>query len=149
MSAVQSKWTPYVPSMPAPSTPYPIERARQNLLALAAQVVVRSADKSSAVSHGWNYTNSVTLGEAGGGTAAKPARKYWSHLHSGESGNKRVILKAELTYTGAVPTKIAYYFSSDNGATYVPLTDDDGNYVVTITYGGGGDITETTWGNTP
>lgn len=146
MSAVQTVWKPFRDTFPNHSCANPLDRARENFIAAEALMSARSADKTSAVSFGWNYTNSVTLGEPSGGTAAKPNVKYWYHRNGNILHTKWV--RADCTWTGAVITKIAFYYSNDNRATWAPMTCEMGNYVVTITYSGA-DITETTWGNVP
>lgn len=81
-----------------------------------------------------------------GGTADQPAVVTFSYLtlrvrqtltwgtSGGEAGNV---------------VKVVYEWSDDSGATYDALDDESGNYVQTITYDTAGNVTATTWGNTP
>jgi hypothetical protein len=96
------------------------------------------------ITPGWNYITSVGRGEASPGTDVKPARKYWTR----PNGNTSQWVRAAITYTGELPTKYVFHYSADNEATYVPMEDVDGNYVLTLAYNGT-IIKQTTWGRTP
>lgn len=133
-----TKWWPFRSDLPTHATEKPIDVARKNLQALAVLSV-------AGIDHGWSYTNSVTRAQASPGTAAEPAIEYYFR----GTGNTTQWVKRVLTWAGGVITKAAFYYSADNEATYVPLTDDESNnYVLTLTYSGT-DIASTSWGNTP
>jgi hypothetical protein len=138
MSVRTSVWRPYNPEIPTSASSLPIDIIRANIAAVHIATAV-------GISPLWNYTNSVTRGEASPGSAAKPNRKYWWR----GSGNSTKWVKVELTWTGDVMTKAALYYSEDNEGTYVPLLDPDRNYVLTVNYDGSNNLTSTSWGNTP
>lgn len=139
MRTATSVWKPFRSLLPTFATERPIDMVRFNAQSIAQQAICE-------MPFGWNYTNSVTRGEAAPGTAAHPAVEYFTR----GSGINTLWLKRVLTWTGNVITKVAYYYSSNNEANYVPMYDEDGiNYVLTLTYDGSFNLTETSWGNTP
>lgn len=119
-----------------------IDAIRTNLLAIVAAMVA-----SGVTAPGWNYTNSVTLGEGTPGTADKPLRIYYKF----GTGGTTIWIKAVVTWNGTTgnPDKIAFYYSDDNAGTYANLVDTSGNYVLTISYDASNNVTATTWGSTP
>jgi len=138
-----TSWVPFKESLPIATNDDPFKIVRANVAANETSAVVVSCFASTpTIVPRWSYTNSVTRAEASPGTAASPARKYW---YSG-TGNARRWIKAVLTW--GPPSKAAFYYSSDNEATYVPMLDADGNYVLTSTYTGA-DLNASTWGNVP
>lgn len=133
-----SVWRPYQPEIPTHASALPLDILRNNIAAVHIATAV-------GISPLWNYTNSVTRGEASPGTAGQPARLYWFR----GSGNQRKWVKAEHTYSGMTTTKVALYYSEDNEATYVPLLDADRNYVLSLSWDGSGNLQSTSWGNQP
>lgn len=138
MSVKTSIWRPYQPEIPIHASALPLDILRNNL----AAVHIATA---AGISPLWSYTNSVTRAEASPGTAAQPARKYWYR----GTGNQTKWVKASITYSGLDMTKVAFYYSEDNEATYVPMLDADRNYVLTLAYDAANNLTSTTWGNQP
>ena len=138
-----SKWRPWRKNLPTSNSELPVERQTESLFAVIAGRVATAAFPSNdhiSVGHGWEYSNSFTLGEAAPGTAAKPAREYFYY----GSGITRIIVKRELTYVGASVTKVHFTFSEDNGQTWADLTDEFGNHMMNITYNGA-DVASITW----
>lgn len=68
-------------------------------------------------------------------------------LHTQIGGTEQV--KAVWTWSANRVVKVAYYWSSDAGNSWVPLTDPNGNYVITITYNGSGYWSGSTDGAVP
>lgn len=140
-----SVWKAYRKNLPTVSSELPIDRQREMLFAIAGSMEACLGSNPLSLP-GWSYTNSVTLGEASPGTASQPARIYSSY----GSGGTKIIIKTVRTYNGSGRvTKRALYFSDNNGTNYVPLTDEDGNYVHNITYDGSNNVTQATWSKTP
>ena len=134
-----STWVAYQPDLPTVSSQLAVDLARKNLRAVAISAF-------SFMSPGWRYTNSVTLAEASPGTADSPARWYMVR----GAGNTAQWIKMVMTYTSGSVTKVALYYSEDNQSTYANLTDENGiNYVLTLSYDGSGNLTQTSWGNLP
>jgi hypothetical protein len=132
-------WTAFQPTLPTQYGELPLNKVRAN--AWAMQVAT-----AAGFPPGWSYTNSVTRAESSPGTAALPARQYWTN----GTGNQTKWVKAVLTWSASDLTKVALYYSDDNEATYVPLVDDGGlDHVITLTYDGSGNLTATSWGNVP
>lgn len=144
-TAVQSLWTPAYSKFPQEMQPLQWTAIRKRFNAHYAAGAICHFGPAVVVS-GWNYTNSATLGEASPGTAAAPNRVYW--ITPGTVANATVRIKADVTYSGGAVTKMALYYSTDNGATYVPMYDELDYYVVTVAYSGA-NVTSTTWGNVP
>lgn len=139
----RSFWRPWRRNLPTSNSELPIERLTESLYAVHAGRTATSNFPSNdhiSCGHGWGYSNSVTLGEAAPGTAAKPAREYFYY----GSGITRTIIKRELTYTGAAVTKVHFTISEDNGQTWTDFTDEFGNHMMNITYTGA-DIASITW----
>ena len=136
MTVRSSIWRPYQPEIPTHASANPLDIMRANIAALHLTV-------AAGISPGWNYTNSVTRAEAAPGTADLPARKYWKR----GTGNATKWVKAEITYSGSDMTRIAFYFSEDNEATYVPMLDSDRNYVLNLNYDSFSNLTSTSWSN--
>ena len=131
-------WTPYYSMVPTASNALPLNILRANVWA-------NSVAHAAGVAPGWSYTNSFTRGEASPGTAALPARKYfWNG-----TGNSKTWIKQVCTYSGSNLTKVAVYYSSNNESSYVPMLDEQNNYVLTLSYDGSSNLTATSWGNTP
>lgn len=139
MAAISSVWKPYRPGQLTHASALPLDIIRNALFTL-------SAEKATGFAPGWNYTNSVTRAEASPGTAGQPARSYINY----GTGNTKKWIKTVCTYTGNCLTKAAFYYSSDNEASYVPMyNEDDSNYVITLVYDGSDYLQSSTWGNTP
>lgn len=110
-----------------------IDTTRSNLQALRDILV------ASGCAHGWAMSKS-------GGTADQPAIVIYAR------GTERVRVSITWGSTGGAagnPTKVAYHYSINGGTSYDPLTDADGNYVMTLTWDAEGELTNTTWGATP
>ena len=138
MTVRTSVWRPYQPEIPIHATNLPLDVLRINIAAVHIATAV-------GISPLWNYTNSATRAEAGGGTAELPTNKYWYR----GTGNSTKWVKAVHTYSGLDTTKIAFYYSEDNEATYVPMLDPDRNYVLNLTFDAFHNLSSTSWGNTP
>jgi hypothetical protein len=138
MTVKTSIWRPYQPEIPTHASALPLDILRTNISAVHLATAV-------GISPQWNYTNSATRSEVSPGTAAAPARKYWFR----GSGNSTKWVKAAITYTGLDMTKVAFYYSEDNEATYVPMLDADRNYVLTLAYDASNNLKSTSWGNQP
>jgi len=94
----------------------------------------------SGLGPGWNFAKA-------GGTASQPATITYTY-------DTTIKVRVTLTWgtTGGEDgniTKAVYEFSDDTGATWDALDDEDGNYVKTVAYDADGNVTTTTWGNTP
>lgn len=133
-------WRGYRSNLPTTNTERPVDAGRENLFAVMAGFTAGAT--GIGLPPGWRYTNSVTLGEAAPGTAALPAREY---LKSGSGNTTKIIRRAKTYNGGGAATKITLSYSDDNGASWVNLTDADGNFVHNLTYVGA-DLTESTWG---
>lgn len=130
-------WKAYRPLLPNSASELPIERGRESLYAVVCGMMA-----GLITIPGWNYTNSVTLGEAAPGTAAQPAREYFKY----GSGISTKIIRRANTYDGAGNlTKCVLTYSEDNGYSYANLTDENGNFVLNSTYDGAGNLTAATW----
>lgn len=154
-----SLWVPFRRQQPTGTTNNPMDMVRTNMYATLLSHVVNFAVNHNGDAQpnynkptpGWNYTNSFTRGEATPGTYRRPVRAYW---WSG-SGNTKRWIKVVFTYTnGTFPdfvTTAAFYYSDDNEATYVPMYDEDKNYVITYALAAGpiAITASATWGNVP
>ena len=82
----------------------------------------------------------------GTGSSSQPQARYFK--------NGSTWIRADLTWgtTGVSDgnlIKTACWISFDAGASWSPMADPDGNYVVTIAYDAEGNPDTTTWGTTP
>ncbi|MEY4956672.1 MAG: hypothetical protein RL409_929 [Gemmatimonadota bacterium] len=108
-------------------------RTRERLNAMHTLEAIGAFGPAAAVS-GWDYNNSVTLGEFNPGTAAKPNRVYW--MTPGVHTNATKWIKGEVSWVGSKISRICYHYSDDNGATWTHLTDEFGNFVIDFTWSG-------------
>lgn len=131
--AVQSVWQPEIAVWPQEKQALQWQRTRERFVANFTTKVLSSYFGRGIVS-GWNFTNSYTEGEAVPGTAAEPDRVYW--YTPGERTNKTKWVKAELTWSGGLVIRAEFWYSEDNQGTYVPMYDEQLNYVLTLTYDG-------------
>lgn len=133
-----SVWVPWRTKAVVDTNPLPFPAIRANDLADVVTSHLHSLTMNSSspaqslpVVPGWTYTNSYTLGEASPGlSAAAPNRRYYRR----GSGNTTQWLKAVNTWSGAQLQEVAFYYSNDNQTTYVPLLDEDGNYVLKLSF---------------
>ena len=136
-----SVWTPWRTRAIVDTNPLPFPAIRANdfarvVTAHLSSLILNSGATSEflAVVPGWTYTTSYARGEASPGTVSAPARTYYTR----GSDNKALWLKIANTWASVggqtMLTKAKLYYSSDNQASYAPLLDEDGNYVLTPTY---------------
>jgi hypothetical protein len=121
-----------------------VDETRVNLVALRHAII------SGGLVQGWAY-------RPVNGTAEQPLLLYFF-----VSGQSRVV-RINLTWgtTGGEAgnvTKAAFYYADNESSgtfptttngTYDPMADENGLYVVTISYDSSGNVTQTVWGSTP
>lgn len=131
-------WKPFNRRSPAESDPQLVQAAgaRVNFLALAAAIV------AGGCLPGWSYSNSVTRGESSAGTAAQPARMYFTT----PTDTRDMWVRAAVAWDGSgYPTSFQFSWSDDDEASYQDLTDLYGNSTLTIAYDGSHNVTAMTW----
>lgn len=130
-------WTPFNPAKPVidGSRLAEIDATRNNLLAL------RSLLCFGGVVPGFNYN----WGGAGG-TVDKPTQVWYT---KGAEWISAVLTWGTSGGADGAVTKAAFYYSSDTGASYAPMADDAGAYVLTLSWTAAGYLNSATWGSTP
>jgi hypothetical protein len=118
-----------------------VDSIRTNIFAIAAFMLATGCTLPP-----WTYTNSVTRALGSPGTASQPNIVFFTR----GSGGTTEWIKCVLTWNGTTGNvdKVAYYYSSDNEATYANMGDGT-NYVQHFTYDGSGNLTATTWDAVP
>lgn len=130
---------PYRSGLPSDvGDPRPHRRSRLNLFAAAVAMATTDGYKAAL---GWDYTNSYTRAEASPGTSAAPARKYWLR----GTGTSTIVIKADITYSGADPVTIVFSYSDDNEATWTTIQDEFGNSVLNQGFDGAGNLAYQEW----
>ena len=133
-------WKAFQHTLPQQTSNLPIDRIRENLVALDMMNTIGAF----IISPGWNSTNSFVRGLTNPGTAAAPTSYYWYR----GSGVDKQWIKQEMDYSGGASfTRMAFYYSNTNEAIYNPMYDADGNYVFTINYDSDGVLAFTVWGS--
>jgi hypothetical protein len=138
-------WTPWQQDVIRDVSPPPIAAIRNNdyarvVMAHLACLAINSAGASIYLNvvPGWTYTNSHALGESSGGTASAPVRSYYRNNRGAVATNATTWLKLVNTWTswggGTLLTKVACYYSLDNQSSYVPAVDENGYYVLSLSF---------------
>jgi hypothetical protein len=118
---------------PTQTGPNAVNSARTNLMALRDAIAALGGVQGFAYS--WS-----------GGTADKPDIVLFSRTESSITE----IVKVVLTWNADPSvTKAAYYYSANGGSSYDNMADSLGNFVMTVSYDGSGNVTSTSWGSTP
>lgn len=124
----------------APAFDQPTSFTQQQMNQLRANVL--AAYVTNSTPFGWDYrpdlynNNDFTVP----GTIDLPSRRYLYHGKPGWDGsrpNNTKVIKQIMRYHKSNVLGVSYFYSDDNGTTYVPMTDDLGNNTVLNSISGG------------
>lgn len=82
---------------------------------------------------GWDYLPDPVVSNEFFGSKDLPARKFYYHGQKAWDGtylNNTKIIKQVMVYKKSIVTEVSYFFSQNNGSSFVPLTDDLGRNTV-------------------